>query len=270
MLVMAFLLASAPAHAAVEPANWVLIDVYAGHKAGSGTLEIDIAAAGRRNEPLMIGWAESGGYISVHHTRSAEVVVAPRRAGVGELGAFVGGGSARIFGSPRISLRARQHAVFVIFFPGGRIEGRPRTKLITRSGALRSRVTTGSGAEVVSLGEASGGDGVVVGTAAFGGFSHSDVIDRGIIGSQVSLCESCAGAWRAPDRTRGDWSTEGSGAGTNGGWMTEGDPAFAGPRGRWTWSLDGVMTGQDTTSSVPGAPVLAAYAPIGEAWRLFR
>jgi hypothetical protein len=131
--------------------------------------------------------------------------------------------------------------------------------------AVKISVRTGHGSRAISVGDSRN-----EGLAAGGSFAAGSVMSRtrvssGIVGAMDVACDACRGAWAAPLDLLGNWASRPAS-------MLVDQPspmdqpnktAFAGPGGNWSWQWIGATD--------PTAPTqLAAWAPVGDAWRLFK
>jgi hypothetical protein len=131
---------------------------------------------------------------------------------------------------------------------------------VAHSRGLRVTATMGSGARAIEF--AAPDDGGIAAAAGPAGIavnaSHRVRTGAGIVGGLASapfLVDQPPlwVSWHGPGGARGsDFCDLGC------------DGKFAGPAGRWTWQ----WTGLDEDDTQP--PAIAAYAPIGPAWKAFR
>jgi hypothetical protein len=90
-----------------------------------------------------------------------------------------------------------------------------------------------------------------------------EVTTDGLVGAfNWNPCKLCDGASSSPDGTTETWHV---GPETSG--VESKTVQFVGPAGSWAWSWSGVMS---THFLAFGDPVIAAYAPIGDDWPMFR
>lgn len=252
--------ASADVGQAAAPPDWLMITVSAG-------------AAGAVVDADVYGWVHQG-----NATRLAEgigvggstpsIQVREVKTGLGaDLGVASNGGLGRIALDPivqhdhsyRLSARRRftiapnEHATLLAFVAGGSFSSYGSYASVI-SGSATSAQSQGSGSALILAGAPEdSGTGVVVGSGG-GGVTRKDVdATTGLVGAiNTRACRACTGQWVAGDEVSGAFTVSPVGL--------DGAPTFAGPAGFWTWDWSGVSE----------AAVVAAYAPIGDAWRSFR
>jgi hypothetical protein len=117
---------------------------------------------------------------------------------------------------------------------------------------------------------------VALGPAGAGVPTMSKDMPTGIVGAYDFMCVACHGAWTAPAKRRGAFSSAqlyannlllfAAAAGTS---------AFSGPAGTWNWEWKGATVNDpyrvfwNGTSAVAASPIAGAWAPIGKYWSLF-
>lgn len=148
------------------------------------------------------------------------------------------------------------------------------------SGAVRLK---GAGARALELDDVSTGAGAVAGPAGVAAGTVKAQTATGIVGGiEMTSCAVCIGTWRSPAGVAGTWAV----AHTHLGPLWLPDPAgvghinFAGPAGSWTWRWMGLgliharygafqVLEDGGPAFAQGAPVVAAWAPVGEDWKLW-
>lgn len=171
-----------------------------------------------------------------------------------------------------LTLDPGESASFLFFATGTAIDELDVLPPRVGGGSVEVSQRIGGGSEAVGFAEPThDGFGAAAGPVGAGFARHSRVSHRGLVGGMaVPHCTMCSGAWTGPDGVSHTWSTVGG--------FGEGDSDFAGPSGTWSWQQTGVeasatlLLGDDGSldPSVPNRlPIYAAYAPIGDDWRLF-
>jgi hypothetical protein len=136
-------------------------------------------------------------------------------------------------------------------------------------------VRYGSGSRALSLTDGTG-NGASVGPIGAAAASRAERSSVGLVGAFDVYCVACRGTFTGPN-TSGSFVS----AQLYGNYLfvfswQEGQNEFAGPPGRWSFRWDGATLNDPfrTTwhgpSAVLASPVYAAYAPIGEPWKIFR
>lgn len=140
---------------------------------------------------------------------------------------------------------------------------------------------TGKGARAVHLSEVGDGTNTAmgVGSAAVGQSESSHLVESGIVGAMERYsCHVCQGTWTAPDGASGEWKNikyEDHGVCACWVGLNPGTSWFAGPAGQWQFGWAGFTAGSpleldDSAAHLLSRPVVAAWAPVGEDWLLFR
>ena len=242
--------------------NWIVVAVTAG-ASGADELIVRISSSARISgeDPALVGFGvsdRSSSLVDVIPAGSGAVRLTSTDAAGGlDVTVIPGSGERELMVSSTLLydvLRPLERVTVLVFAPGMTFEDLTVDEVSATSGSLSSWTLTGDGA-------------ASAGPAAVGSNSrHHRQVQDGLVGGFVTsgYCMACSGSWRAPDGSGGSFrSTE---AGVGG--LTSGRPAFAGAQGAWTWTWSGLGL---TYAASPGTvPVVAAYAPIGEAWPLFR
>jgi len=256
--------------------NWIVVAVTAG-ASGADELIVRISSSARISgeDPALVGFGvsdRSSSLVDVIPAGSGAVRLTSTDAAGGlDVTVIPGSGERELMVSSTLLydvLRPLERVTVLVFAPGMTFEDLTVDEVSATSGSLSSWTLTGDGAASVSAaGPADEGIAASAGPAAVGSNSrHHRQVQDGLVGGFVTsgYCMACSGSWRAPDGSGGSFrSTE---AGVGG--LTSGRPAFAGAQGAWTWTWSGLGL---TYAASPGTvPVVAAYAPIGEAWPLFR
>ena len=134
-------------------------------------------------------------------------------------------------------------------------------RVSSTSGLARATRVVGTGARSIAVGDATDSGSITEAGLAAGDSIHSFVAGQGLVGgfARDSLTVGAfEEGWSSPDK-RGGQSYAASGPGSYANPMS----FFAGPPGRWRITWTGAVT-----DVVP--PPLAAWAPVGSYWTLFR
>ncbi|MFN2613420.1 MAG: hypothetical protein ABR552_01200 [Actinomycetota bacterium] len=163
------------------------------------------------------------------------------------------------------NLAPGERAAGVVFGTGLTIGVAPQPVFEFGDGTFTYDVETGTGSRAVLIAQPDDdGVGASVGSAAFGSSTPRQTADVGIVGA-IDTYRTCLGmcrmGWASPDGDMRALSVVSTPA-----YSSRVDGTFAGPAGEWSWWWTGATPGYDAH----GAPVLAAYAPIGDEWTLFR
>ena len=152
---------------------------------------------------------------------------------------------------------------------------------------VSSSVRSGRGAQALMVGSPTGGGATVAAAGLGAGLAYyRDTVPTGLVGAMEWIsCQACSGTWAPPGGPRHRWVQArnyawpacwcGSDVGA--------DTAFAGPAGAWRWSWSGVSAPSPDFAALDLAgaeafggptyalaePVAAAWAPIGNDWKLF-
>lgn len=276
MAVLAAVLATASAGATQPPADWILVSVTAGPSGATDVvLEVRATARVAGDDPSLVGFGfadVSSSLVDVVPAGAGDIRLTTTRAAGGlDLSVIPGSGGRDVAISTTMiadDLRPHDRLVVLVFVPGMTFGSLAVEQPSASTGTLSSWGLTGRGSSsVAAAGAQDGGIGVAAGPAAAGSSSaHTRDVPTGLIGGFVTsgFCVACSGSWHTPDGGGGSFRASETGAAG----LTYGAPAFAGDAGRWTWTWSGVGV---TRSGTPGtAPALAAYAPVGDAWPLFR
>lgn len=143
---------------------------------------------------------------------------------------------------------------------------------------LTTSVRWGTGSTALEVAAPATGAGVAVTGAGAGAGSYTTTVRQGIAGAVEWLsCQYCVGTWTPPGGASRVWFNVRHKAwpvcwcGSAVGFGSE----FAGEAGRWRWAWaavsytdDAVL--EDGVNMLLSEPVLAAYAPIGPDWVLFK
>lgn len=170
-----------------------------------------------------------------------------------------------------ITLGSGQRFSTLLFLPNATMK--VNSAEVLPSFAIAShRVTKGSGATAMLVaGSKNRGTSASVGPVGAGGTSYA-AKTRGLVGAMEGAC-NCNGSWSGPGRRSGAWmSVTGDGI-VSPLFLREGHMAFAGPAGNWSWSWTGASDAYGTSGAAFGSattPIIGAWAPIGNDWRLFR
>jgi hypothetical protein len=252
-----------PAARATAPDNWVLVrfDVPA-----SGQAEVVLQAEATWPGALVIGSHERIGSFAfgmLHFGPDAGTHVDALAAGVSRRVALAdappAGPVAWTYTFRFRGFTPGDPVALLLDFPDAAMDGL-QTSANDGTADLPIQVSQGGGAATVSLAEGAAATLNAPGTlaATAGGAVVGRDVGAGLVGSLALDClVPCGSFWVSPDGRVGTLSQVPVGN-TNQvsglrGWT------FAGPAGAWTW---GALAGQRQ-------PVLAAYAPVGDAWSLF-
>jgi hypothetical protein len=128
-------------------------------------------------------------------------------------------------------------------------------------------VRRGVGATELRLGDMGGSAVAVLATGA-GAVSAAGHPTTGVVGAMDRVC-NCRGTWSGPGRLGSHWAAVTAYV-PDVCCVVSGHSTVAGPAGAWQWSWSGLYDGSsELVLGGPSTPVIAAYAPIGDDWKLF-
>jgi hypothetical protein len=272
--------AALPALSKAAGDDWILIKATAGEGGTSQGISIGIHGTGLTTgaDELILGYGigtpdfsflnlANMGKDGIHADTSADLgaqhveVTPPDAAGEFELGVGIGTGA---------TLAEGESIGIVIWVTGATITGLDLASVTAGSGTFSTTTSSGSGSRALAVADPSrNGPAVSAGSLGAGVASVDETTASGLVGAVEWLCEVCMGSWTAPDGRTGSWTANGNNLVAAGSWGAGGPVSFSGPDGAWNWSWTGVTTANGITLAQPGAPVIAAYAPIGDDWTLF-
>lgn len=269
------LLPLAPASGAADPIDWVLAEVAMPAETDQYDIWFGVQGEGPHG-PLIVGrgyqlgeWyrdvevssyeGAQGGTTGERYVASVGPVTRTLEITRPTAGGFGVGAALGVHGHAMPGETIR----FLLFVPGARVTGW-FAELEVDGVSYPATVTTGSGSGVVRVAEAGMGVGLETPPGAlplpahsFGLNTLAREVPAGAIGAlQIFHCAEgteCESSWSSPDgrsasveHTRGPhWAG------------ASGESVFTGPAGAWTFSWEGFSD----------SGIVAAYAPVGEAWR---
>lgn len=268
-------LASATPAAAGAGADWILA-IYTAGPEGASDVSIRgswyVVSTGEGRPTIGERWGFEGrGYSDVDaHGSSGESVSALTPIGGTETYVTrtpVEGGVESLWGAGFDRLAPGATLAMTTFVTGYVFDGFTFQPPVTGTGSVAVEVRSGSGTQSVDLVDASG-EGLSIqalGTAV-GSSQVSRAASAGIVGGFVDDCIRCEYSYQSPGGSThsapssmvcaGAVLTMCIGTASAGG--------FAGPSGAWRFGFQGVRDGIYHRD-----PVLAVYAPIGDAWSYF-
>jgi hypothetical protein len=278
LLFLLFLSSLGPARAGAKT-DWILVKALVGPRVGD-TLVMKVSGTVKPTGkgPLVFGQAYAGphgGFVDlfsvggdglhVRSTRDAgslDVEILP-----GEAGSF------RFQGRFQTdTVDPGERIAWLTFFTNSVVE-KVKVKHGLLEGDAAFAESMGNGSKAIPVaGPQVEGAAVAAGPVAAGTASASATVGRGLVGAFDPLCQTCRGSWRAPGGRSGDWSFTYVSAVVIGFADAEGGISFAGPAGKWAWDWTGVRPPLDPFFVLffeAGTPVMVAYAPIGDDWKLF-
>lgn len=263
---------------AAEGTDWVLVRIVAG-SAGASGIETGIAATGTADgrEAALVGigfadrWATAVDVIPV----GAGPVRLTTTAAAGGVDVVVHEGSGPRAVSISAGLAYDDHLepsaslALLVFTPGMTLEDIRIDAPAASSGSVSASLLQGTGSRAIAAADPADeglGAGAGPGAAAFGEI-HEETTSAGVVGGFVSLgfCVVCSATWAGPDGDQGSYLlVDGVAAASS-----EGGSTFAGPAGSWRFTWSGIAVNR-AVAHTGRFPAYAAYAPVGDAWTLFR
>lgn len=267
-----------PAAGTAKP-DWLLVRATAGGKGAAVFIEMHARGHTTPRGPFVFGQgfaSRSGSFVGVRNfgrdgvsaTSTSEAGGQAVRLAPAEANNF------RIDAEDIRWLLRPGETLAILWFVGNGAMDRVSVRHELGLGLADFDVRTGSGSTAMSVaGPASDGVAAAAGPLGAGSSRYAAASRRGLVGAFEFSCEgSCTGAWRGPGGREGSWSWTGEGVLTGLG-EQQGQISFAGPAGRWSWDWTGVAVSPVFfpyfESPRTGSPVIGAWAPIGDGWRLF-
>jgi hypothetical protein len=246
--------------------DWISIHV-TGHATGTGPVILGYGLAQPEKGfawvlPFRIGWGPTTVSLSANGTRrTVQILAAPS-------GAFDSSIAIAPYDGPTAVL---------VFVANGIID---TISDDAPPGAVRLQ---GTGSRALEVGAVTSGAGVTAGAAAVAVGTATAHSVAGVVGGiEPVSCAACVGSWRSPSGLTRTWAQ----AHTYLGVLFLSDVAgigpftFAGPAGTWTWRWVGLgliharygafqTLEEGGPEVVRGGPVVAAWAPVGQDWKLW-
>lgn len=272
VLVAVLAASSLPGAHATEPPDWILIKVTAGPD-GASDVHLTAGSTGHTTGGILArGIASSdadSAFMDVGTWSDAPIGVKTNESlGSLEITPIEPSTEGRFFiafGLGFSDLEPGATAVGLYFVTGAVFDSVEVRGATAEAGSVATEIHSGSGSTVIPLvTPADEGTALVVGPLAAGSTTHDASSIAGLVGGFDTIgCDRCTYGWRSPDARTGSGRSEVLHAPMFSIGSSEGDEAFAGPAGDWRWTWSGLQHDG-------GAPIIGAYAPIGEDWILFK
>jgi len=257
---------------AVADMDWFQVKVVAGPQGADFDIDTFFTAFSGGDGPLVSGFGYSrqgwGGAIVVDMGGGKSSLTTTRDYGGLHVNAVRTG--SRVDSSAFISFPSMppgESASLLMFAPNV-ADFRAFRSVRFHNGSGDVQVTSGSGSAVVEpVTSDSTGRALELASVAAGDAVHTTEQSTAIVGAMVADCVKCDGGWTSPDGRTRDFSNISVPVVLHG---AGGAASFAGPPGTWQWRWSGVRAVQNDADDPNAPPALAAFAPIGDDWVLYK